>query len=113
MNSHKETPGIDTQVDNLFRQALKPFAEAAPRRDGWERIVADLHMTPHRRILRWLKGLRRTPELRRLLFWVDSINTFYATSPSQPFCIEPGGRCHPSPFVGLMAKQVLDLRLAS
>ena len=104
---------MNTDVDELFRQAFKPFNEMTPPHNSWDRIVVRLRANPHRHVGGWLKGLTCTLSLRRLISWGQGVNTYYAISSSRPFCSGPEGRCYPSPFLGMMVKQVLDLRLAS
>jgi hypothetical protein len=91
----------DSTIDGLLRQALQPLAEAEPPATVWRRIVNAVPTTPWSR---W----------SRLSMWARGFaNVFYWPAlSSQPYCDESGRKCHPAPSVGLMGKQVFDLRLA-
>lgn len=93
---------FDGALDALFRQALQPFAEAAPPAAVWRRVLRAVRPAPFSRwswILSRLNGigLAYAPPLRS----------------GQPYCIDPGGRYHPPPLWGVHLNQMFDLRLTS
>jgi hypothetical protein len=114
----------DRTVDGLFRQSLNALVEAAPPERVWEDIVGEIQRGPSlwQQIRR---RLRLTPPYARqapvwsalrwgkLLSWIHGSQTGYPPLPTCPYWVEPNGRWIPAPFAGVMAKQVLDVRLAS
>lgn len=97
MNSRE----FDGPIDDLLRQALQPFAEATPPAGVWRRVRRQVSTVP----FAWWSRL--WPRL-------SVFNVSYAPSfPSQSYCIEAEGRFLPSPFSGMIMKQVFNLRLTS
>jgi hypothetical protein len=113
MNSHKRETNIQetcdkhtvydehsVHLDDLFRHALQSSAQVKPPRGVWISIVRRIQqpVSPSR----W----------RKFFSWIHSANPSYFLS-TQPYCGGDYQKCTPSPFVSVMAKQMLDLRLAS
>lgn len=96
MNSRNQDP----YVDSLLRQAMQSYAHARPPASVW------------RRLRRRVQGAapRRWPGL---FSWLWRPFTSYSHLPYQPYAADVSGRSPSSPFMGMMVKQMLDLRLAS
>lgn len=103
MNSHK-TPD---ELDELFRQALRPLGDAHPPRGAWRRLLRQIcvmrpfwgHVLWGHVLFSWMRGL--------------SAQFYLPPSTNQPCCVGHGGKCTPSPFLGVMVSQMVDLRMAS
>jgi hypothetical protein len=131
-------PNSDSLLDDLFRDALQPAAQATPPEDAWPRVTRALPVVPaalqlpsdaeilfreswwswiSRSVLTiapfWRVPVWRRSRWHRVVSWVHGYETVYPPSTSSLVCLEPDGRCQPSSFASVMAKQVLDLRLAS
>jgi hypothetical protein len=91
----------DSSIDALLQQALQPLKEVEPPSSVWRRIVDTVPTSP------WSRWSRFT-------MWVSGFaNVFYWPDLSSlPYCDKSGRKCHPAPFVGLMGRQVFDLRLS-
>ena len=111
-------------LDELFRQALEPAAEAQPSVDVWERVVREIrdapavrHTSPRQVSVAHIAPqplpMWRAPHWRRFISWVHGYNTLYPPSTNNLVRIEPDGGYRPSPFAGVMVKRILDLRLVS
>ncbi|HQE93885.1 MAG TPA: hypothetical protein PLH19_14325 [Anaerolineae bacterium] len=97
MNSRE----FDGPIDDLLRQALQPFAEAPPPVRVWRRVRRKVSTAP----FAWWS---------RLWSRLSVFDVIYAPPlPSQSYCIESEGRFLPSPFSGMIMKQVFNLRLTS
>lgn len=90
----------DTYLDSLLRQAMQPYAHVRPPEAVWRRVS--------RRIWEGVPG-----RWHGLFSWLWSPFIAQRHLSHQPSYFEVGGRCTPSPFLGVMVKQMLDLRLAS
>lgn len=131
-------PNSDSLLDDLFSDALQPVAQATPPEDAWPRVTRALPAIPavlqlpsdaampfrgawrsgiSRLVLAiapfWRVPVWRRSRWHRVVSWVHGYETVYPPSTSSLVCLEPDGRCQPSSFASVMAKQVLDLRLAS
>lgn len=98
MNSHK-TPD---ELDELFRQALHPLGDAHPPKGLWRRVLRQVRVTRPfwgHLLFSWMRGL--------------SAQLYLPPSTNQPRCVGPGRKCTPSPFLGVMVTQMVDLRMAS
>ena len=91
---------FDDTLGDLFRQALQPVASAHPPVSVWRRIVHDVKLMPDSI---WTRLLVRVRGFGGPYFPVMS---------NLPVCVGPDGRCQPSPFNGVMARQGLEIRLA-
>lgn len=110
-------------LDNLFRRALKPTAEALPPADAWRGILdvvqADqLSQTQAPSVeplpkLSLVAHILRLFRWRRTASWVNSFSRVYPPSSSDLRCAGPGGGCSPSPFTGVFVTELFELRLAS
>jgi hypothetical protein len=131
------SPSSDKLLDDIFRDALQPMAQAEPPGDCWPRIVGALPSYPaHLPIAgdtgeaprglwrRWIDRVLprkpvwqttgwRVPRWHKVVSWVHAYETAYPPSTSSLVCLAPDGRCRPSSFASVMVKQVLDLRLSS
>ncbi|HNT73705.1 MAG TPA: hypothetical protein PKH77_01660 [Anaerolineae bacterium] len=95
MSLHKK----DIYLDNLLRQAMQPYARVQPSRAVWRRIYRRV-CEPQMRWYGWFSWLWRP-------FTVDGRLTYL------PYDFGSTRGYAPSPFLGVMVKQMLDLRLAS
>ncbi len=92
---------FDNPIDDLLRQALQPFAETKPPNWVWPRVLREVSAAP---FSRW----------SRLLSRLSVFDVIYAPPlSSETSCVEPGGRFLPSPFPGMIMKQIFNLRVAS
>lgn len=96
MNSRE----FDDTLGDLFQQALRPVVGAKPPASVWYRILGDVRSVP---LSRWARFLMRVRGFG---------GPYLPLFSNQPYCIEPHGRYQPSPFNGVMGRQVLELRLA-
>lgn len=90
----------DIYLDNLLRQAMQPYARVQPSRAVWRRIRRQTHADAQGRWHEWFSWLWHP-------FTVEGRLTHL------PYDFESTRGCAPSPFLGVMVKQMLDLRLAS
>jgi hypothetical protein len=92
---------FDNPIDDLLRQALQPFAEAKAPNWVWSRVLREVSTAS---FSRW----------SRLLSRLSVFDVIYAPPlSSQSYCVESEGRFLPSPFSGMIMKQVFNLRVAS
>ncbi len=98
MNSHKQ----QAYIDQLLRQALQPYAQVKAPPDMWPQVEQGVQNPP-------------PPRWRRFFSWLYGLHTLgFSTMPNHlPYRLEPHKKCAPPPFIGVIAKQTLDLRLAS
>lgn len=94
MNSHNQ----DIQPDLWFCQALESYAHAEPSRDVWPRIVSRVHSPSPSRWQRFLLRFARLAVMDLPL--------------SHQAVRGKDGKFSPSPLLGVMIKQVLDMRMA-
>ena len=91
---------FDDALGDLFQQALRPVATARPPVGVWRRILNAVRPVP---LSHWARFLMR----------VRGFGGPYPPSFShQPHRVTPYGRCQPSPFNGVMGRQVFELGLA-
>lgn len=128
------SPKLDRQLDTLFYEALRPEAKAEAPPDAWDRVARRLGpaTSPEAGIVeRLLLGLERpllaltqripvwhtakwhTPVWGRIGSFLHSFHTLYPPSTAELVSRDCDVGYRPSSFIGVAAKQVLDLRLAS
>lgn len=92
---------FDNPIDDLLREALRPFAEAKPPSWVWPRVLRQV-------------GATSFPWWSRLLSRLSVFDVIYAPPLSnQSCCVEPDGKFLPPPFPGMMIKQIFNLRVTS
>jgi hypothetical protein len=110
-------------LDDLFRQGLQSTLEAEPPADSWAKIAEAVRerrsvtASPvHTEGIRWPKPIefiKRILHRRRVASLAYGFNSSYPPSVSDLRCGGPRGSCRPSPFAGVFATELLELRLAS
>ncbi len=86
-------------LDDLFRQALRPYAEVKASNNIWMRI-------------KWRIETETPGRWQRMLAWFSRPFTFNLPVSHSPFYLEPN-QYRPSPFLVAMARHMLDVRFAS
>lgn len=113
------SPKFDTALDDLFREALAPIADQEVPPDVWDQVVRTVQLPKSERTF-WnilvaciIPARRGYPALwRRFTSWAHSIMAYPPSSTHMTYW-GSDGRCHSSPFAGVMFPQILDLRHAS
>lgn len=89
----------DDYLDDVFRQVMQPYANAKSPNTVWECVQWRVETVP-------------PSQWQRVLARFTRFSTFHWSISHQPICIELN-RYRPSPFLSVMVKQMLDVKLAS
>ena len=128
---------FDGMLDNLFRQALYPFAEAEPPVRVWRRVLRAVRWMRARSeasidhpLLAALTAFAGLPVIANLAAIVGLPAAFFRFLSSfsgmkgsnvmyvplfsnRAYCVDQNGRCLSSPFWDITLTHMFDLRLAS
>ncbi|MBN2389540.1 MAG: hypothetical protein JXR84_02370 [Anaerolineae bacterium] len=120
--SSREFDGI---LDDLFRQALYPFAEAEPPVRVWRRVLRAVRLLSpeceasivHRVFAGLLVPAGLPATFSRCLGFLSGLRasnvTYVPLFSSRVYCVDRSGRCPTASFWDITWTQMFDLRLAS